>query len=151
VGVVPAASQSLSVSSPTHPRILLADDHPAMLALIATALGGEEFLVVGSVSNGWELLLVAERLRPDVIVLDITMPQLDGIEAARRLGCSDHQARLVFLTVHEDADFVRAAIEAGGLAYVVKERLASDLLPAVRSVLAGQLFVSPTIRWEEDL
>jgi CheY-like chemotaxis protein len=85
---------------------LLADDHPAMLALTATALAGECF-VVSSVGDGRELLAEAERLHPDVIVLDITMPWLDGIEAARQLRRSPRPARLVFLTVHEDADFAR--------------------------------------------
>ena len=116
-----------------------------MLALTADALAGE-YLVVGSVSDGRELLAEAERLHPDVIVLDITMPQLDGIEAARQLRSSHQSARLVFLTIHEDADYARAALDAGGLGYVVKTRLASDLLPAIRAALADQTFVSPAVR-----
>ena len=91
------------------------------------ALAGE-YLVVGSAGDGRELLAEAELLHPDVIVLDITMPRLNGIEAARQLRRSHTHARLVFLTVHEDADFARAALDAGGLGYVVKARLASDLL-----------------------
>ncbi len=70
------------------------------------------------------------------IVLDITMPRLDGIETARQLMRSQRPVRLVFLTVHEDADYARAALDAGGLGYVVKTRLASDLLPAIRAALA---------------
>jgi DNA-binding NarL/FixJ family response regulator len=128
-------------------RVLLADDHPGMLARTATVLSGE-CLVVGSVADGRALLAETERLHPDVIVLDITMPQLDGIEAARQLRRSHHPARLVFLTVHEDADFARAALDAGGLGYVVKARLASDLLPAIRAALADRRFVSPTISLE---
>ena len=111
--------------------MLLADDHAAMLALTATVLANE-CLVVGRVGDGYELLAEAERLHPDVIVLDITMPRLDGIVAARQLRRSHRSARLVFLTVHEDADYARAALDAGGLGYVVKTRLASDLLPAIR-------------------
>jgi DNA-binding NarL/FixJ family response regulator len=107
-------------------------------------------LVVGSVADGRALLAEAERLHPDVIVLDITMPLLDGIEAARQLRHSHGPARLVFLTVHEDADFARAALDAGGLGYVVKTRLASDLLPAIRAALADRRFVSPTISLEEN-
>ena len=103
--------------------MLLADDHPALLALTAAALAGE-CLVVGSVGDGRELLAEAERLQPDVIVLDITMPRLDGIEAARQLRRSHPPARLVFLTVHEDADFAQAALDAGSLGHVVKARLA---------------------------
>jgi DNA-binding NarL/FixJ family response regulator len=120
-----------------------------MLALTATVLA-DECLVVGSVADGRALLAEAERLHPDVIVLDITMPRLDGIEAARQLRRSHHQpVRLVFLTVHEDADYARAALDAGGLGYVVKTRLTSDLLPAIRAALADRRFVSPTISLEE--
>ena len=129
--------------------MLLADDHPAVLAVTAAALAGE-CLVVGSVGDGRELLAEAERLHPDVIVLDITMPRLDGIEAARQLSRSHRPARLVFLTVHEDADFARAALDAGGLGYVVKARLASDLLPAIRAALAHRRFVSPTLCLDES-
>ena len=129
-------------------RVLLADDHPAMLALTAEALASEYF-VVGSVCDGRELLAETERLHPDVIVLDITMPRLDGIEAAYELRRSQRPARLVFLTVHEDADYARAALDAGGLGYVVKTRLASDLLPAIRVALADRLFISPTVRLDE--
>ncbi|HEY5705118.1 MAG TPA: response regulator transcription factor [Terrimicrobiaceae bacterium] len=131
-----------------RPRVLLADDHPAMLALTADALAGE-FFVVGSVGDGYELLAEAGRLHPDVIVLDITMPRLDGIDTARQLQRSRLPARLVFLTVHEDADYARAALDAGGLGYVVKTRLASDLLPAVRAALADCRFISPTVRLDE--
>jgi DNA-binding NarL/FixJ family response regulator len=120
-----------------------------MLALTAHALAGEYF-VVGSVVDGCALLAEAERLQPDVVVLDITMPQLDGIEAARQLRRLHRPARLVFLTVHEDADFAQAALGAGGLGYVVKARLASDLLPAIRAALADRRFISPTISLEEN-
>jgi DNA-binding NarL/FixJ family response regulator len=147
-GVVTTASSIPDAGFAERPRVLLADDHPAMLALTAEVLSGE-CLVVGSVADGCELLAEAERLHPDVIVLDITMPRLDGIEAARRLRCSHQPARLVFLTVHEDADFAQTALDAGGLGYVVKARLASDLLPAIRAALADCRFVSPTLRLDE--
>jgi DNA-binding NarL/FixJ family response regulator len=136
--------------SAERPRVLLADHHPAMLALTTAALA-PECLVVGSVGNGRELLTEAERLHPDVIVLDITMPRLDGIEAARQLLRWDHHARMVFLTVHEDADFARAALDAGGLGYVVKVRLASDLLPAIRAALADRCFISPSLHLDEAI
>ena len=77
------------------------------------------------------------------------MPRLDGIEAARQLRRSQRPSRLVFLTVHEDADYARAALDAGGLGYVVKTRLASDLLPAIRAALADQSFVSPAVHLDE--
>jgi DNA-binding NarL/FixJ family response regulator len=134
--------------SAERPRVLLADDHSATLAVTAEVLAGE-CLIVARVGNGSELLAEAERLHPDVVVLDITMPGLDGIEAARQLRRSRRPARLVFLTVHEDADYARAALDAGGLGYVVKARLASDLLPAIRAALADRRFVSPTVRLDE--
>jgi DNA-binding NarL/FixJ family response regulator len=147
-GVVLASSSVPDAGSAERPRLLLADDHPAMLAM-ATAALADECLVVGRVSDGYELLAEAERLHPDVIVLDITMPRLDGIEAARQLRRSRNPARLVFLTVHESRAFARAALDAGGLGYVVKARLASDLLPAIRAALADRRFVSPTISLEK--
>jgi DNA-binding NarL/FixJ family response regulator len=148
-GDVIAISSTPGAGFVERARVLLADDHPAMLALTAAALA-DECLVVGKVGDGLELLAEAERLHPDVIVLDITMPRLDGIEAARQLRRSHQSARLVFLTVHEDADYARAALDAGGLGYVVKTRLASDLLPAIRAALADRRFVSPTISLEEN-
>jgi len=145
---VTTTSSIPDAGSADRPRVLLADDHPAMLALTAHVLA-DEYLVVGLVGDGRELLAEAERLHPDVIVLDIAMPRLDGIEAARQLRRSHRPARLVFLTVHEDADFAQAALDAGGLGYVVKARLASDLLPAIRAALADRRFISPTVRFDE--
>ena len=141
-------SHSPDAAPPPLSRVLLADDHPAMLALAASALEGE-CQVVGAVEDGAALLASAARLDPDVIVLDIAMPELDGLEAARELRRAHPRARLVFLTVHEDADFARAAFAAGALGYVVKSRLASDLLPAVRAALAGRRFISATVHLDE--
>ena len=126
------------------PRILLADDHPALLAETSRILQ-QEYEVVGTASNGLELLEGAERLAPDLIVLDISMPQLDGFEAARRLKRSGSRSKVVFLTVWEDAEFAREALELGADAYVVKSRMASDLIPAVSEALAEHHFVSPTL------
>jgi DNA-binding NarL/FixJ family response regulator len=137
-----ASSSDRVAGSTERPCVLLADDHQAMLALTADALASE-CLVVGRVGDGYELLAEAERLHPDVIVLGITMPRLDGIEAARQLRRSHRPFRLVFLTVPEYADYARAALDAGGLGYVVKARLASDLLPAIRASLADRLFHEP--------
>lgn len=124
------------------PRALLADDHPEVLKQVANAISGE-FEVVGAVANGLDLIAAAARLDPDVVVLDITMPGVDGIEAARQLQRAGCRAKLVFLSVHEDPDYVRAAFDAGGTAYVAKAQLASHLVTAIQEALAGRRFVSP--------
>jgi DNA-binding NarL/FixJ family response regulator len=129
-------------------RVLLADDHRAILAQAASVLA-VEFEIVGRVADGTDLLTAAAQLDPDIVVLDISMPGLDGIEVARRLKRNGCRAKLVFLTVHEDPDYVRAGLQAGGTGYVVKARLASDLLPAIREALAGRCFVSPIIAWND--
>jgi DNA-binding NarL/FixJ family response regulator len=126
-------------------RILLADDHPAALAQAALVLA-EENEIAGTAANGEDLLAAAERLDPDVIVLDISMPGVCGFEAARRLKQTGSRSKLVFLTVWEDADYVREAMALGADAYVVKSRLASDLLLAVSEALAGRKFVSPSMK-----
>lgn len=125
-------------------RVLLADDHVPILAQMMNLLAGE-FEIVGSVGNGLDLIEAAARLDPDVVVLDITMPGCDGIDAARQLKRARSRAQLVFLTVHEDPDYVRAALDAGGVAYVAKTRLASDLVPAIHEAVAGQRFISPNL------
>ena len=125
-------------------RVLLADDHAEIMMQTRKVLAGE-FDIVGSVANGADLIKSAARLDPDVVVLDITMPGLDGIEAARRLKHAGCRAKIVFLTVHEDPDYVRAAQQSGGAAYVVKARLASDLVTAIHEALEDHRFVSPTL------
>jgi len=126
-------------------RVLLADDQPPMLAQVARVLGGR-YDIVGTVGDGLSLLESAARLDPDVIVSDITMPGIDGFGAARSLKRAGCRSRLVFLTVHEDPDFVREALSLGGDAYVVKSRLVSDLSSAIQEALAGRTFVSPTVK-----
>jgi DNA-binding NarL/FixJ family response regulator len=130
-------------------RVLLADDHAEILTQTRNVLAGE-FEIVGAVANGFELLKATAQYDPDVVVLDITMPGLDGIETARRLKKSGCRAKLVFLSVHEDQDYVRAGLRVGASAYVIKARLASDLVSAVHEVLQGNRFVSPTIAFEEE-
>ena len=125
-------------------RVILADDHRAMLALAAAALA-VLCTVIGTVANGRALLAAVAALHPDVVVLDIGMPEMDGLKAACAIRRSHPGVRLVFLTVQEDADYARAAFAAGGLGYVVKSRLASDLLPAVRAALEGRRFLSPSV------
>ena len=122
-------------------RILLADDHPNFPEMEERLLE-PEFEVVGKVCNGQALFEEAMRLKPEVIVTDISMPIVNGIEAADRLKESDCNSRIVFLTVHSDTEFVRRCLSAGAFRYVSKSRIASELVPAIREALAGNIFVS---------
>jgi DNA-binding NarL/FixJ family response regulator len=122
-------------------RILVADDHALVLGRTISLLG-PTFDVVGSVDNGRDLVAEAQRLEPDVIVLDITMPELTGIDAAHRLHELGSAAKLVFLTVHERKAFVRACMAEGAMGYVLKSRVSTDLIPAIEAALAGRQFVS---------
>lgn len=138
------ALQDPAAATAPPARVVLADDHPAMLAVTSAALA-EICQVVGTVADGLALLAFVEQHRPALAVLDITMPQCNGLEAARQIHRSHPEVRLVFLTVHDDPDYARAAFAEGALGYVVKSRLASDLLPAVRAALAEQRFLSPNV------
>ena len=123
-------------------RILLADDHKDIREKVMQQLE-PEFEVVGAVGDGNALLEAVSQMKPDVCVVDISMPIMSGIEAATRIKASGSGVKIIFLTVHEDPDFLQAALDAGAVGYVVKSRVASDLCPAIRGALAGRLFVSP--------
>lgn len=125
-------------------RLLLADDHEEFLAVEARLLE-PEFEVVTTARDGREVLQEVGRLGPDIAILDISMPVMDGIQTARRLRASGSPTKIIFMTIHKDQDYVHAALAAGALGYVVKSQLATDLLPALREVLAGRSFVSPSI------
>ena len=122
-------------------RILSADDHEEMRDQIKSLLDNE-FEVLDSVEDGLALLDAAARLQPDVCLLDISMPVLNGIEAAERLRQRGSAAKIVFLTIHEDQDFLEAALKAGASGYVLKRRMALDLRPAIVEALAGRTFIS---------
>lgn len=122
-------------------RLLVADDDPVIIDQLVQMLG-DGFDVVGRAVNGEEAIESAMRLAPDILVLDISMPVMSGLRAAERLRQQACDVPIVFLTVHDDEDFARAARAAGGLGYVLKSHMNSDLVPAIRSVLAGQPFVS---------
>jgi len=125
-------------------RLVIADDHAQMLDAVQRLLT-PHFEIVATVSDGDAALDAAITLKPDVVVLDITMPYLNGIEVARRLMATGSKVKIVFLTVMEDPELVRAALAAGGSAYVVKSRLTTDLRQAVDEVLAGHTFISPPL------
>ena len=131
-------------------RVLLADDHKDFLAVAARLLQ-PEFEVVKTVGDGQALLEEAARLKPDILVVDISMPLLNGIEAARQLRAAGSSAKIVFLTVHQDPEYVYAAIAAGAQGYVAKCQLATDLLLALREALGGRSFISPSISLETPM
>src|SRR5882672_9204159 len=129
---------------PSRPRVLVADDHGAMLDTLVQLLSSE-FEVVATVSDGLSAVTTAARLQPDLLVLDIAMPGLNGIAAAARLKESGSTAKVVFVTNLHDREFVQESLALGEVGFVVKDRLVADLRPAIRQVLAGQSFVSPFV------
>jgi DNA-binding NarL/FixJ family response regulator len=126
-------------------RVLVADDHQAMLDNLVRLLS-PDFDVVATVRDGAAAVREAPRVDPDILVLDIAMPVLSGIGAASRLKANGSTAKVVFVTMHDDREFVDGAAALGNVGFVVKNRLVSDLIPAIRSVLAGQPFISPSLR-----
>lgn len=125
-------------------RILLADDSPYMLQAARLILE-PEFQIVGTVDDGEAVLEAMQSLKPDVLILDISMGLMNGLEAARLLTRIGSKAKIVFLTVHKDQEFVEEAFSAGAMGYVIKPRLGTDLLIAVREALRGHTFVSPDL------
>lgn len=126
--------------------ILLADDNAGILRHVGKMLEKEKnYKILAAISDGATVVRESLHLRPDVIILDISMEEISGIEIARKLRDSGCRAKIVFLTVHQDADYMNAALGAGGLAYVVKPRLGLDLLQAIRAVLSNKLFVSASL------
>ena len=128
----------------SRPRVLVADDHRAMLDSLVGLLSGE-FEVVATVTDGLSAVTKAALLEPDLLVLDIAMPGLNGIAAAVRLKESGSSAKIVFVTNLKNREFVQESLALGEIGFVDKDRLVADLLPAIRNVLAGQSFVSPSV------
>ncbi len=126
----------------TKPRVLLADDHALLLGAFE-ALLSSECEIVGTASDGRQLVADAARLKPDVIVLDVMMPHLNGLEAARQIKQSLKTVKLVFVTVNEDADLAAEAFRAGASAYLLKGSAAPELLTAIREVMQGRSYVTP--------
>ncbi len=123
-------------------RILLADDHVLMLEGLARMLSSE-FEIVGAVKNGRALLEEAERLHPEVVVLDVGMPELNGIEAARRLNKSHPEIKIVFVTQQLDPAYLHAAFSAGAKAYVAKQSAGKELIQAIHLALRNHYYVTP--------
>ena len=125
-------------------RVLLADDHQTVLERICGLLA-EDFDVVGAVRNGQDAIAEAERLDPDVLVIDISMPILNGLQAVQRLFAKNRRSKVIFLTVHQDRDYVAAALSAGASGYVTKSDVTTDLVPAIYEALAGRIYISKSI------
>jgi len=135
------------MSPAARPRVLLADDH-RMMAEGLKSLLATEFDVVEVVEDGRALVEAAKRLRPDVIVADISMPHLNGIDALALLRREDAQVRVVFLTMHRDASYARRALDEGAKGYVLKNAAPAELITAVRAALNGQTYLTPTLAGE---
>ena len=132
-----------------RPTVVVADDHIRLLEEISKLLT-PGYNVLATVSNGLMALDAVRRFNPDVAVLDIAMPELDGIGAAREMRQSSCTTRIVFLTLYDDNDYISAALETGVLGYVLKCFMHSDLIPAIENALAGNIFVSAHSQKERD-
>jgi DNA-binding NarL/FixJ family response regulator len=130
-----------------RPRVLLADDH-RMVAEGLKSLLSPEFDLVGMVEDGRELIESARKLQPDVIVADITMPHLNGLDALQGLKKDNPQVKVVFLTMHREVAYARRALEAGAAGFVLKHSAPAELLTAVRAALDGKIYLTPVLAGE---
>jgi len=129
------------------PRLLLADDHTLVLDGLKRILE-EEFELVGAAENGREALRLAVALKPDVILLDISMPLLNGIDVARQLTRMAETVKIIFITMHSDSDYVSEAFRVGASGYLLKRSAASELVTAVHEVMKGRFYVTPLVTRE---
>ena len=128
----------------SRPRVLLADDH-RMVAEGLMGLLAPEFELLGVVEDGRALVEEARKLRPDVIVTDITMPHLNGIDALAQLRKNDPKVKVVFLTMHREVAYARRALEAGAFGFVLKHSAPDELVMAIRAALNGQKYITPAM------
>jgi len=128
----------------SRPRVLLADDHSLLLGAFEKLLA-DECDIVGQVADGRALVEAAERLHPDLILVDISMPILNGLEAARQIKRTMRHIKVVFLTMNEDPDLAAEAFRAGASGYLLKRSLASELPAAIREVMQGRAYVTPLL------
>ena len=128
----------------SRPRVLLADDHRLFLEGLENLLRSE-FDLVGSVEDGLALVAAAKELRPDVVVTDLSMPGLNGIEVIRRIKDAGLEAKVVLLTMHEDPEYAAQALQEGASAYVLKHAASSELIAAIRLALDGHVYLTPRI------
>lgn len=128
-------------------RILLADDHGVVRQGFRAILGQQaDMVIVGEAGNGREVMALAEDTKPDVIVMDVAMPELNGIEATRRLASSLPATRVLALSMHKDSVYVREMLKAGAKGYLLKDSVEHDLLEAVRAIARGGEYISPAVQ-----
>ena len=126
-------------------RLLLADDHNIVIEGLRRILDHPEFDIVGVVNNGRSLLRAAKEIQPDIIIADITMPLLNGIDAARQIRKINPKTKIVFLTMHPDVTFATEALAAGGTGYVLKSSAGDELLTAIREATKGRTYLTKSI------
>ena len=126
-------------------RVVLADDHILVRQGLRSLLEREKFQVIAEASDGQEAVALAEAHHPDIAVIDISMPILNGIDAAREMGRSCPKTKTILLTQHEEDQYIREALEAGVKGYVLKNQVASDLVHAIQQVSRGQFYLSPGV------
>lgn len=126
-------------------KILLADDHSVVLEGLRRILKRPDFRIIGTVSDGRALLQAAAELKPDVIVVDVSMPLLNGIEATRQIRQSDNNVKIVFLTMHPEVTYATEALAAGGSAYVLKSSAGEELVTAIHEALKGNIYVTESL------
>jgi len=127
-------------------RVLLADDHAVLREGLRMLLSGRPDLeVVGEATNGEEAVQQAEALQPDIVLLDLSMPALNGIEATRRIRTSLHESRVLVLTVHDSEEYVYQALKAGASGYVLKQAAATEIVTAIQTIYGGDYYLSPRI------
>src|SRR5689334_452821 len=131
----------------SRPRVLLADDH-RVLAEGLRYLLADDFELVGMVEDGRALVAAAKKLQPDVIVADISMPHLNGIEAMVQLKKDNPDVKVVFLTMHQEPAYARRALEAGAAGFVLKHSAPAELVMAIHAALKGQTFITPALASE---
>jgi len=143
-GYLTGRSEMLEESMVSKVRIVLADDHREMVAIVRSTLG-EDFEIVAAVEDGRRALDAVLALDPDVLITDISMPEMDGLQLAGQMKRSHCRTKIIFLTMHQDSYFVDAAMSLGASGYVTKTLMSSDLVFAIEDALRGNVFISGSV------
>lgn len=153
LSVLPAKIKETKVVLEKHARrarVLIADDHPLILAELVSLLR-DQVDVVGTVSNGRSLVEAAVRLQPDVVITDISMPGMNGIDSLRSLKASRIVTKVIFLTMYNDSELVSEALRGGASGFVLKQAAGEELMTAIDEVLRGRVYLSPEVAGGRDV